>query len=234
MITVNEFQKNIGIDFKDISLLTLALTHSSFINENPAIAPESNERLEFLGDAILGMVIAEDLYFKYPHHNEGELTNQRAVLVCSTTLGNIGENIGLGDCLFLGKGEEASGGRSKEANLAGAMEALIAAIYIDKGLEFTRNFIINIFDTELDKQGEKEACIGFKSKLQHIFQARKGKEKLTPVYTIVEATGPDHKKIFTAKVSVGNNILGTGQGKNKKVAETEAAKAALDKITLQS
>jgi ribonuclease III len=227
---IAELQKNIGIDFKDLSLLKLAITHSSYVNENPAIAPASNERLEFLGDAILDMVIAEELYFKYPDHNEGELTELRAVLVCSTTIGNIGRNIGLGDCLLLGKGEEASGGRTKEANLAGAFESLIAAVFLDKGLETTRNFLINLFNTELIKLSEKETCIDFKSRLQQIFQSYRGKEKETPIYNIIEATGPDHKRNFTAEVKVGNTVLGTGHGKSKKIAETEAARAALEKL----
>jgi ribonuclease-3 len=227
---IPDLQKNIGIDFKDATLLKLALIHSSYVNENPAIAPNSNERLEFLGDAILDMVIAEELYFKYPDHNEGELTALRAVLVCSTTLENIAKHIGLGDSLLLGKGEEASGGRTKEANLAGAMESLIAAIYLDKGLEITRNFLINLFDTELKKLSEKETCIDYKSRLQHISQSRKGGEKETPVYNIIEATGPDHQRIFTAEVKVGNAILGTGHGKSKKIAETEAARLALENL----
>ena len=230
MSNIANLQKNIGIDFKDVSLLKLALTHSSYVNENPAIAPNSNERLEFLGDAVLDMVIAEDLYFKYPDYNEGELTGLRAVLVCGTTLGNIAGNIGLGDSLLLGKGEEASGGRTKEANLAGAMESLIAAIYLDKGLETTRNFIIKLFDTELIKLTEQETCIDYKSQLQHIFQSRKNGEKETPVYNIIEATGPDHQRTFTAEVKTGNTILGTGQGKSKKIAETEAARTALQRL----
>jgi len=228
--TIETLQKKIGAHFKDKSLLKLAVTHSSYVNENPAIAPCSNERLEFLGDAILDMVIAEDLYFKYPDYNEGELTELRSALVCSATLGKIATNIGLGDCLLLGKGEEASGGRSKEANLAGAMEALIAAIYLDKGLEITRKFLSNLFDAELKELEENESCIDYKSRLQHIFQSRKGNDKETPSYSIVEATGPDHKRIFTAEVKVGNRVLGTGYGKSKKSAETEAAKAALEKL----
>jgi ribonuclease-3 len=227
---IDSLQKSIGIYFKNITLLELALTHSSYINENPATAPHSNERLEFLGDAILGMIIAEELYFKYPDYNEGDLTSLRSTLVCSTTLSNIGRYIGLGDCLLLGRGEEASGGRNKEANLAGAMEALIAAVYIDKGLKITRSFLIKLFDTELAKLGEEETCINYKSRLQHIFQARKGKGKKTPVYTIVEETGPDHKPVFTAEVKVGHILLGTGHGKSKKTAEIEAAKAALEKL----
>ncbi|MDD4874083.1 MAG: ribonuclease III [Dehalococcoidales bacterium] len=230
MNNIIDLQKNTGIDFKDASLLTLALTHSSYVNENPAIAPNSNERLEFLGDAILDMVIAEELYFKYPDYNEGELTGLRAILVCSTTLGNIARGIGLGDSLLLGKGEEASGGRAKEANLAGAIEALIAAVYLDRGLVPARNFIIKLFETEMKKLNEQEMCMDYKSRLQHIFQSKKGSNKETPYYNIIEATGPDHKHIFTAEVKVGDTLLGTGHGKSKKIAETEAARIALEKL----
>ncbi|MDD4924667.1 MAG: ribonuclease III [Dehalococcoidales bacterium] len=230
MINPADIQKCIGIEFRDESLLKLALTHSSYVNEYPAIAPYSNERLEFLGDAVLDMIIAEELYFKYPQHHEGELTGLRAALVCTTTLSNIAKNIGLGNCLLLGKGEESSGGRDKEANLAGALEGLVAAVYLDKGLESTRGFLLKLFDTELAKLGEKETCIDFKSRLQHIFQSRKGEDKETPLYSIIEETGPDHKRVYTAEVRVANILLGTGHGKSKKIAETEAAKAALGKL----
>lgn len=230
MVNPAHIKQCIDIEFKDESLLKLALTHSSYVNEYPAIAPESNERLEFLGDAVLDMIIAEELYFKYPQQHEGELTGLRAALVCTTTLANIANNIGLGKCLLLGKGEEASGGREKDANLAGAFEALLAAVYLDKGLESTRSFLLELFDEELAKLGEKDTCIDYKSQLQQIFQARKGDEKETPVYYIVEETGPDHKRVFTAEVKVGKTLLGRGSGKSKKIAETEAARAALEKL----
>ncbi len=230
MSNLADIQKCIGIKFKNETLLRLALTHSSYVNEYPAIAPYSNERLEFLGDAVLDMVIAEDLYFKYPEHHEGELTGFRAALVCTSTLSSIARKIGLGDCLLLGKGEEASGGRDKEANLAGALEALAAAVYLDKGLEIARGFLLKLFEAELAKMGEKESCVDYKSRLQHIFQARKDVDKKTPVYSIIAETGPDHKRIFTAEVKVGNTLLGRGTGKSKKIAEIEAARTALEKL----
>jgi ribonuclease-3 len=176
------------------------------------------------------MIIAEELYFKYPQQHEGDLTALRASLVCTTTLANIAQAIGLGNCLLLGKGEEASGGRNKEANLAGAFEALLAALYLDKGLETTRTFLLKLFNTELAKLEQKESCVDYKSRLQHIFQARKGEDKETPLYYIVEESGPDHKRVFTAEVRVGNTLLGRGNGKSKKIAETEAARTALEKL----
>jgi ribonuclease III len=225
-----DIQKCIGIQFKNNALLKLALTHSSYVNEYPAVAPYSNERLEFLGDAVLDMLIAEELYLKHSEYTEGELTELRAALVCTSTLAGIAKTIELGNCLLLGKGEEASGGRFKEANLAGGLEALVAAVYLDKGLEITRGFLLKLFETELVNLGENDSCIDFKSRLQHIYQARKGEEKVTPVYSIVEETGPDHNRVFTAEVKVGKTLLGRGTGKSKKFAETEAAKAALEKM----
>ncbi len=225
-----DIQKCIGIKFKNEALFRLALTHSSYVNEYPAIAPHSNERLEFLGDAILDMMIAEELYLKYPGYTEGELTSLRATLVCTSTLAGIARKIGLGDCLMLGKGEESSGGRDKEANLAGAMESMVAAVYLDKGQDITRAFLLKLFETELAKHGENDSCTVYKSRLQQIFQARKGDEKVTPVYSIVSETGPDHKRVFTAVVKVGKTMLGKGSGKSKKIAETEAAKDALKKL----
>ncbi len=225
-----DIQKCIGIKFKNNALLKLAITHSSYVNEYPAIAPDSNERLEFLGDAILDMLIAEELYLKHPQYTEGELTELRAALVCTSTLAVIARTIGLGNCLLLGKGEESSGGRNKEANLAGALEALVAAVYLDKGLEITRGFILKLFETELTKPVESSNCIDYKSRLQHIYQARKGEDKVTPVYSIVAEKGPDHNRVFTAVVKVGKTLLGMGTGKSKKNAETEAAKAALEKL----
>lgn len=230
MTSPKDIKKRIGIDFKHEALLKLAITHSSYVNEYPAIAPESNERLEFLGDAILGMIIAEHLYLKFPEQAEGELTGFRASLVCTTTLAEIAKTIDLGNYLLLGKGEESSGGRNKDANLAGALEALVAAVYLDKGLEPTRGFILKLFETVMEKPGEQGSCVDFKSRLQQIFQARKGEAKETPVYYIVEETGPDHKRVFTAEVKVRETLLGRGSGKSKKIAETEAAKAALEKL----
>ena len=196
MNSLKDIKKRIGIEFKNEALLKLAITHSSYVNEYQAIAPESNERLEFLGDAILGMIIAEHLYLKFPEHAEGELTGFRASLVCTTTLADIAKKINLGNYLLLGKGEEASGGRNKDANLAGALEALVAAVYLDKGLETTRDFLLKLFEAEIENPGEQGNCVDFKSQLQQIFQARKGGDKETPVYYIVEETGPDHKRVL--------------------------------------
>ena len=217
-------QQTLGVSFNDPSLLEQALVHSSYINENPTFAPASNERLEFLGDAVLGLVVAEKLYQDFPQFSEGEMTKLRSALVRRNTLAGIARAIRLGDYLYLGKGEEASGGRNKPANLAGALEAVIAAIFLDQGLAISRDFILRLLNPELQKVVSQGAGVDYKSQLQELIQAR---EQQIPVYCVVEAIGPDHDKRFTVEVRVGDTVLGRGSGKNKKTAETEAARSAL-------
>jgi len=220
-------QQALGISFSDLSLLEQALVHSSYINENPGFAPTSNERLEFLGDAVLGLVVAEKLYQDFPHSDEGEMTRLRAVLVRGSTLARVARTIKLGDYLYLGKGEEASGGRRKPANLAGALEAMIAAIFLDRGSTTTEEVILRLFNKELQKLSSQGAGVDYKSQLQELIQAR---EQQTPAYQLMEAIGPDHDRRFTVEVRAGDTVLGRGSGKSKKVAETEAARAALEQL----
>jgi ribonuclease III len=217
-----EFAKKIGIRFQNIAYLKLALVHSSYINENPNQTAGSNERLEFLGDAVLGLVIADKLYQDFAQSPEGELTRLRAIAVRRETLARIARKIDLGSYLLLGIGEESGGGRDKSANLAGALEALIAAIYLDQGLEHARNFIYSLFGSDI----YLEAGTDYKSKLQEILQAQK---QITPTYVLIEAVGPEHNKQFTVEVRAGEETLGRGSGKSKKLAEMEAARAALSK-----
>jgi ribonuclease III len=219
-------QNKIGISFSSPALLELALVHSSFINENPAQAPASNERLEFMGDAVLGLVIAESLYQEYPESQEGDLTRLRSALVRRETLAEIARSINLGDYLMLGHGEEAGGGRDKPVNLAGAFEALVAAIYLDRGLPAARSFILGLFGGEMYKQANQGAVTDYKSKLQEIMQAEK---QITPEYQLISATGPDHDRQFTVEVKIGESVLGQGKGKSKKIAEMEAARIALQR-----
>ena len=220
-------QQILGVSFKDPSLLEQALIHSSYVNENPGLALTSNERLEFLGDAILGSVIAEKLYQDLPSFTEGELTKLRATLVRRDTLARVARAIGLGDYLYLGKGEESSGGRHKLVNLAGALEAVIAAIYLDQGLATAKNFILRLFSKELQKVVSQGAEVNYKSQLQELVQA-KGQQ--TPAYYVIEAKGPDHDRRFTVEVRVGDTVLGRGSGRSKKEAETEAARSALERL----
>ena len=220
-------QKALGVHFKESSLLEQALIHSSYINENPELAPTSNERLEFLGDAVLGLIFARQLYQDFADSPEGELTRLRSFLVRRHTLARVALNIRLGDYLYMGRGEEASGGRSKPANLAGALEAVIAAIYLDQGITTTRDFIKRLFSNELEKLVSQGAGIDYKSQLQELIQAR---QQVTPGYHIVEASGPEHNRHFTAEVRVGDDLLARGSGRSKKEAETEAARLALEKL----
>jgi len=218
-------QQILGVSFDDLSLLEQALAHSSYINENPGFAPTSNERLEFLGDAVLGLVVAEKLYQDFPHLTEGEMTKLRAVLVRQDTLARMARAVGLGDYLYLGRGEEASSGRHKPSNLAGALEAVIAATYLDQGSAAARGFILRLLDKE--RLIDQEAKVDYKSQLQEIAQFR---QQQTPVYHLIEAVGPDHDKRFTVEVMVGDTVLGRGSGKSKKLAETDAARSALEQL----
>jgi ribonuclease-3 len=218
--------EKLGIRFNEPSLLEQALVHSSYVNENPGSASVSNERLEFLGDAVLGMVFAEKLYQDLPEMSEGEMTKLRSYLVCRDTLSSVASAIGLGEHIYLGKGEEANSGRCKPANLAGTLEAVIAAVFLDQGLAATSDVILRLFDRELQRLASQGVAVDYKSQLQHLFQAR---QQETPLYHIIETTGPDHDRRFTAEVRVGDTALGRGSGKSKKLAETEAARQALGK-----
>jgi ribonuclease-3 len=220
-------QKTLGVTLSNRKLLEQALVHSSYINEPPGFTLGHNERLEFLGDAVLDCIIAEKLYQDLPDLNEGEMSKLRAALVRRDTLADIARNIKLGDFLLMGKGEEASGGRNKAPNLAGAMEAVIAAIYIDRGWLTARDIILKLYGDAWVKIARQGTGLDYKSKLQEVMQS---KLQLTPSYRLVSETGPDHDKSFTVEVSTGGRVLGRGTGKNKKLAETEAARAALEQL----
>ena len=227
MVDQNELQKILGVPFQQQELLTQALTHSSYANENPGTAPASNERLEFLGDAILGLIVAENLFLDFPAMAEGEMTRLRSILVKQETLARVAESIKLGNYLYLGKGEEASGGKDKPANLARALEALIAAVYLDHGPAVTEQLVLEILDAELLKTLYQGTIVDYKSQLQELLQA---KTQQTPVYNLIETQGPDHSKKFTVEVRLGNDVLANGIGRSKKKAETEAARIALEKL----
>jgi len=222
-------QQILGISFNNPSLLEQALVHSSYINENPGFAPTSNERLEFLGDAVLGFIVTEKLYREFPYFTEGEMTRVRATLVRGDTLAHIATTIRLGDYFYLGKGEEASGGRHKPTNLAGTLEALIAAIFLDQNLVTVRDFILRLLHKELQKIVRQGVEVDYKSQLQELIQSR---QQPTPVYYVVVATGPDHDKMFTVEVRVGDIVLSRGTGKSKRMAETEAARLALERLPI--
>ena len=227
MTDLSGLQKILGITFRDPALLKQALVHSSYINENPDESSGDNERLEFLGDAVLGFIIAEKLHREGLDYREGEMTRLRAALVNGKALAGIARRVGIGEYLYMGKGEESSGGRDKQPNLAGALEALIAAIYLDRGITATRKFVLRLFERETKDVLDKTTVRDAKSRLQEIIQSR---SQELPLYRIIGEEGPDHDKTFTVEVIIGDAILGRGTGKSKKQAETAAARAALEKM----
>jgi ribonuclease-3 len=222
-------QRNLGISFNSQALLKQAFVHRSYLNENPDFALPSNERLEFLGDAILDFIVTELLYKEFPELSEGELTSLRASLVCHETLAKMASLLKLGNYLLLGHGEEASGGRKRQSNLANVMEALIGALYLDQGLEKTSKFVLKQLEPFWERIKRGEAKPNYKALLQEFIQREK---QLAPVYRLVETIGPDHDKQFTVEVLVESELLGIGEGKSKKSAETEAAKSAWEKLRI--
>jgi len=220
-----DLEAAIHVAFRDKSLLTRALVHRSALNEQPDLAPCSNERLEFLGDAVLGLVTAEYLYHRFPEYREGDLTNLRASLVRGEALTQFARQIDLGQFLYLSKGEESSGGRDREANLACAFEALVGAIYLDQGLKVVSDFVEQFIDPEIGRGATPPLDKDPKSRLQEIVQ---GGYQRTPHYRTVAEEGPDHAKVFTVEVMMGQRVLGQGTGRSKQAAAQAAAQAALD------
>ena len=220
-------QDRLGVTFNDPALLRLALTHRSYVNENPGLDSADNERLEFLGDAVLGLVITEKLYHELPDATEGEMTKLRAALVSRNTLARLASAIGLGDHLYLGKGEEINEGRNKPANLASALEAVIAAVSLDGGQVTAKDFILRLFDRELASVISHGSLPNYKSQLQELLQSRR---LPAPSYHVVEVSGPEHDPQFTIEVRSGDTVLGQGIGKSKKLAEASAACSALEHL----
>jgi len=227
MESLAEAQQTLGVSFGNPSLLKEALVHGSYANEYPNSALVTNERLEFLGDAILGAVVAARLYTEFGHLNEGEMTKLRALLVRGDTLASVARDIGLSEFLLLGKGEEATGGRTKTANLAGALEAVVGAVFLDQGYDAARDFVLRLLRPELERAVTHGTASNYKSELQELLQAR---EQQAPTYHVVEATGPSHDRWFTVEVRMGDSVLGKGSGKSKKAAETDAAHAILRRL----
>ena len=227
MIDWNCCQSDLGISFRRGALLEHAFVHTSYLNENPDFYLPDNERLEFLGDAILNFMVAERLYKEFPKLPEGDLTEIRASLVCRDTLAEVAFSLKLGDWLLLGQGEEASGGRTKQSNLANAMEALIGAIYLDQGLAAARRFVLKQLKPELRKIKAGKMTPNYKAIVQELIQ---GQKKPAPVYRLAETAGPDHNKEFTAEILVEGEALGRGTGKSKKAAESQAARAAWERL----
>jgi len=223
-----ELQERIGYRFRDRGLLEHALTHKSRAAEDASGGVADNESLEFLGDAVLGLVVAEMLFRKYPHYNEGQKSKIKASVVSTQALARRAEQIQLGDHLLLGRGEEKTGGRFKQALLADGYEALIAALYLDGGLTAAAGFLDREL-TEAIESGAGEPVVGqdYKSALQERLQAL---GRPLPEYRVAAESGPDHRKEFTIAVVVAGDVLGTASGKAKKEAEQEAARLALERL----
>ena len=227
MTRPRELEEALGVRFRDERLLRLALVHSSYLNENPGEFPESNERLEFLGDAVIGMAVADELYAANPGWPEGILTQARAALVQEAALAEAARNIGLGEMLRMGRGEKAGGGRERPSNLSAGLEAVIGAIFLDQGYEAARMVVLRVLSDDLTSLNEPELAVNPKSSLQEAVQA----EGLpSPTYRIVHEEGADHDKVFVAEVAVGGEVAGRGEGKRKSLAEQAAAVEALKRI----
>lgn len=218
-----QFEKKIGVTFSDKDLLTQVFVHRSYLNENPGFKLDHNERLEFLGDAVLELVVTEHLYKTLPNP-EGELTNLRSALVRGQMLSDLAGSIDLNDHLLLSRGEAKSGGKARQLILANAFEALIGAIYLDQGYEVAAKFIGNQLFGKLPAVIEQKTYLDPKSHLQEKSQAELS---LTPLYKVLAESGPDHSKTFTVGCFVGDDLIGEGEGSSKQSAESKAAGAAL-------
>ena len=223
---MERLEERIGYRFKNPGLLNNALTHSSYSNENRSLAVPCNERLEFLGDAVVGFIVAGYLYGKFPNLPEGRMTRLRAELVCERGLNDVSQAIGLGEYLLLGHGESLNGGRERPSINADAVEALIAAIYLDGGLsaaeKFIRKFIIDVFEA-----GNSHPERDYKSELQELIQQKSGQ---VLEYRHVSESGPDHMKVFTVEVALNGSSVSRAEGRSKKDAEQHAAAAALEAL----
>lgn len=220
---MNSLENKLNYKFKDIDLLKNALIHSSYANEIRGNT-HSNERLEFLGDSVLSIIVSEHIYNKFPNMPEGELTRMRASLVCEKSLYSFSRELGIGEYLKLGKGEEKNGGRERESILADAFEAVLAAIYLDGGMTAAKKHIMNTVLRDL-KHHDDDSFKDYKTTLQEIIQ-RNPEECVS--YILIDESGPDHNKLFTVEVHLNSNVIGKGSGKSKKQAEQMAARQALE------
>ncbi|WP_027351990.1 ribonuclease III [Desulfotomaculum nigrificans] len=224
---VNRLKAKIGFEWSNPSLLTQALTHSSCVHESRGQGLHHNQRLEFLGDAVLELLISEYLYQRFPDRTEGELTKMRAASVCEPSLAKVARGLDLGRCLRMGRGEERSGGRERPSILADAFEALLGAIYLDHGLEAARKFVLEQLNPIITDVVAGRLDRDYKTELQERLQ----QNSPDPVsYVIMKETGPDHDKVFTAGVIYRGQIIGQGSGHSKKEAEQQAAKDAFNRL----
>lgn len=224
-MTLTELQEHIGVTFQNQALLAQAFIHRSHLNESKEHT-QSNERLEFLGDAVLSFVTSEYLYATYPKFPEGTLTNVRSTLVKTKSLALVAADLKLGELLMLSRGEESSGGRVNESLLADSFEALLGAIFLDQGIDAAKKFLTTHLLYKTTTILETKSYIDFKSLLQELTQE---KTKISPTYRVTKSDGPDHNKTFWVEVLSGETLLGSGMGKSKQEAEQNAAQTALEK-----
>ena len=222
---IKDLEEAIGYRFHNITLLQNALTHSSYANERWHDGLMSNERLEFLGDSVLGMIVADYLYRNFPNRPEGELTRMRADMVCETTLAAVADRVGLGKHLLLGHGEERFGGRSRASILADAVESVIAASYLDGGLDAAKGIIQRFILSNVPVKKLHNA--DYKTNLQELVQQKKNQ---VLEYVLAGESGPDHDKIFQVELLLNGQVIGKGSGSSKKRAEQDAARAAIEAL----
>ncbi|MBN1892779.1 MAG: ribonuclease III [Clostridiales bacterium] len=219
---LDRLQEGLGYHFSDLGFLINALTHSSYAYESKKSDTEDNERLEFLGDGILDFVVAEELFHRKTKRDEGYLSKTRSLIVCEAMLSDIAKNYNIGDLLLLGRGEDASGGRTKPSNLSNAMEAIFASVYLDGGYEAAKNVILSVLSGPIDLALTGSLVFDYKSKLLEWAQSR----HVPLSFVILEENGPVHRRIYKAAVLKDNDVLSEGIGRSKKIAEQEAAKSA--------
>jgi ribonuclease-3 len=222
-----ELEKELYYKFSDITYLETALTHRSYVNENPQLAITDNERYEFLGDSVLGLCVSDLLIKKYTNFAEGTLSKIRAAIVNEKPLAKLASRLGVGSLLLLGKGEEISGGRSKDSLLANGFEAVIAAIYLDSGFSETKSILKKLMGSLLDDDSRHFQHFDYKTALQEFCQKA---YKTAPVYRIIDSCGPDHAKTFAVEVMIEGGITHSGSGKSKKEAEKQAAQKAWQEL----
>lgn len=234
----DELELLLGVTFQDANLLRTALTHPSFANEHPEDPAGDNERLEFLGDSVLGMIVARTLYQRFPEISEGRLTEWRSQLVCGPTLSRVARTLSLGDWLRLGRGEEQTGGRGREGNLERVYEAMVGSLYLDQGLDETRSFVLRTLESEFAVLEDGPDALNPKGALQELVQrlaleAAEGTDdpaaemSRRPDYVLLAESGPDHAREFEVEVLINGESLGQGGGVSKQQAEKEAAAQAL-------
>ena len=226
-----ELEQALGLDFRDRGLLRQALTHRSYVNETSGNDADSYERLEFLGDVVVRLIVSEELYHRLPDCDEGGLTRRWTALLSQRALAAVAERLGVASYLLLGRGFESTGGRQSEAVLGDVMESLIAAVYLDSGYDATRRFVLSAMSNEVEAACQADwRPDNPKAELQELLQ---GQGRPTPVYRVVDSSGPAHQPQFTVEVVVDDQTLGSGSGGSKSAAETEAARTALAGLTGQ-